>query len=350
MELRYRLLGRSGLRVSELCLGTMSFGEQWGFGADKATSHQVLDEFAEAGGNFLDTANKYHGGETEEIVGEWLEGKRDRMVVATKYTLAMDHADLNSAGNQRKNMVRSVEDSLRRLRTDYIDLYWVHAWDELTPLEETMRGLDDLVRAGKVLYVGVSDFPAWTVSAANVLAELRGWTPFVGVQIEYSLLERTVERELLPMAEHFDMSVLAWAPLSAGVLTGKYTRGEGEVDSLRRSGNERRGRLSERSLAVAKTVDEVADELGASSAQVALAWVQAQGYRYLPIVGARKVSQIRDSLGAAKVAFEAAHLEKLHEVSAVDLGFPTRFLESDSVMDLIRSEQRGRLDPRPKRG
>ncbi|MCA9707587.1 MAG: aldo/keto reductase [Myxococcales bacterium] len=256
MTLRYRMLGSTGLRVSELCLGTMSFGDDWGFGADEAESHRVLDAFADAGGNFLDTANKYHNGHTEEIVGRWLEGKRHRQVVATKYTLAMDHTDPNAAGNGRKNLVRSVEDSLRRLRTDYIDLLWVHAWDDLTPWQETMRGLDDLVRSGKVLYVGVSDTPAWVVAASNVAAELRGWTAYCGLQIEYSLLERTVERELLPMAEHFGMSVLAWAPLGGGVLTGKYTRGDGQAtDSKRSQGNAARGRTSDRNLAIARKVE-----------------------------------------------------------------------------------------------
>jgi len=344
--LRYRLLGKSGLRVSEICLGTMSFGDQWGFGADEATSHQVLDAYAEAGGNFLDTANKYHGGQTEEIVGKWLPGKRDRTVLATKYTLAMDHADPNSAGNQRKNMVLAVEQSLKRLGTDYIDLLWVHAWDEWTPYEETMRALDDLVRAGKILYVGVSDTPAWVVSASNVAAELRGWSAYVGLQIEYSLLERTVERDLLPMADHFAMSVVAWAPLGAGVLTGKYTRGGGDVDSLRKGANESRGRTSEKSLAIAKAVDEVADELGASSAQVAVAWVKAQGYRYIPIVGARKVSQITDTMGAGAITLTDEHLTKLHEVSKVSLGFPGQFLQSDGVMDLVRGEVRTRIDGR----
>lgn len=344
--LRYRLLGKSGLRVSEICLGTMSFGDQWGFGADEATSHQVLDAYAEAGGNFLDTANKYHGGQTEEIVGRWLPGKRDRMVVATKYTLAMDHADPNSSGNQRKNMVLAVEQSLQRLDTDYIDLLWVHAWDEWTPYEETMRALDDLVRAGKILYVGVSDTPAWVVSASNVAAELRGWSAYVGLQIEYSLLERTVERDLLPMADHFGMSVVAWAPLGAGVLTGKYTRGGGDVDSLRKQSNESRGRTSERSLAIAKAVDDVADELGVTSAQVAVAWVKAQGYRYIPIVGARKVSQITDTMGASAVTLTDEHLTKLHEVSKIDLGFPGAFLQSDGVMDLVRGEVRTRIDGR----
>ncbi|MCB9592323.1 MAG: aldo/keto reductase [Sandaracinaceae bacterium] len=345
--MRYRLLGKSGLRVSEICLGTMSFGQQWGFGADEATSHRVLDAYAEAGGNFLDTANKYHGGETEAIVGTWLERVgRDRQVVATKYTLAMDHTDPNSAGNQRKNLVRSVEASLKRLRTDYIDLLWVHAWDDYTPYEETMRGLDDLVRSGKVLYVGVSDTPAWIVSAANVAAELRGWTPFVGLQIEYSLLERTVERELLPMADHFGLSVVGWAPLGAGVLTGKYTRADGG-DSLRKGANESRGRTSESALAIARAVDEVADELGVTSAQVAVAWVRARGYGFIPIVGARKVEQITDSLGAAEVTLGEAHLAKLDAVSAVPAHFPQKFLASSSVMDLVRGEIRTRIDGRP---
>ncbi|MCB9640953.1 MAG: aldo/keto reductase [Myxococcales bacterium] len=344
--LRYRLLGKTGLRVSEICLGTMSFGQQWGFGADEATSHQVLDAYAAKGGNFLDTANKYHGGETEEIVGRWLTGKRDRMVVATKYTLAMDHEDPNSAGNHRKNMVLSVEQSLKRLQTDYIDLLWVHAWDDYTPYEETMRALDDLVRSGKVLYIGVSDTPAWVVSASNVLADLRGWTSFVGLQIEYSLLERTPERDLLPMAEHFGLSVVAWAPLGGGVLTGKYTRNEKPADSLRAAGNESRGRTSERNMMIAKAVDAVADELGVSSAQVANAWVQAQGYRYIPIVGARKVEQIEDSLGSALVKLSPEQLQKLDEVSKISLGFPHDFLASDGVRNLVRSEMRGRIDGR----
>lgn len=349
MTLRYRLLGKSGLRVSEICLGTMSFGDHWGFGADEATSHRILDAYAEAGGNFLDTANKYHGGQTEEIVGSWLERSgRERQVVATKYTLSMDPADPNMAGNHRKNMVRSVEASLRRLRTDYIDLLWVHAWDDYTPFEETMRGLDDLVRAGKVLYVGVSDAPAWIVSASNVAADLRGWSPFVGLQIEYSLLERTVERDLIPMARYFGLTVVGWAPLAAGVLTGKYTRGEGG-DSRRKGGNEQRGRTNERSLAIARAVDTVADELGVSSAKVAVAWVKAQGYGFIPIVGARKVEQLTDTLGGADVELSEAHLATLHEVSRVEMGFPTQFLTAPGVLDLVRGEIRTRIDGRPAR-
>ncbi|PRQ08222.1 aldo/keto reductase [Enhygromyxa salina] len=349
-NLRFRLLGRSGLRVSEICLGTMSFGEQWGFGADEATSHQVLDAYADAGGNFLDTANKYHGGETEQIVGSWLAqlpGRRDRTVLATKYTLSMDSADPNASGNHRKSLHRAVDDSLRRLGTDYIDLMWVHAWDQYTPYEETLRALDDLVRAGKILYIGISDTPAWVVSASNTLAELRGWTSFIALQIEYSLLQRTPERDLLPMAEQFGLSILAWAPLGGGVLTGKYTRETGSADSLRKQGNVSRGRTSDRALEIARTVDAIADELGASSAQVAAAWVSAQGYRYIPIVGARKLSQIEDSLGAASLELSAEQLATLAEVSKVRLGFPHDFLGADAVLDLVRGELRGRIDGRP---
>jgi aryl-alcohol dehydrogenase-like predicted oxidoreductase len=344
--LRYRMLGNSGLRVSEICLGTMSFGDAWGFGADAETSHAVLDAYEAAGGNFIDTANKYHGGQTEEICGAWLQGRRHRHVVATKYTLSMDPNDPNAAGNHRKNMVRSLEDSLRRLGTDYIDLLWVHAWDRWTPHQETMRALDDLVQSGKILYIGSSDTPAWVVSASNTLAELRGWSSYAGLQIEYSLLERTPERDLLPMADEFGLSVLAWAPLAGGVLTGKYTRGDAS-DSLRAAGNASRGRTSEVALTVARAVDEIADGLGATSAQVAVAWVRSRGYRYIPLVGARKVSQIEDCLTATQVQLEPEHLERLDEVSRVSLGFPMEFLNSDGVLDVVFGEVRTRIDGPP---
>jgi aryl-alcohol dehydrogenase-like predicted oxidoreductase len=225
--MRYKLLGPSGLRVSELCLGTMSFGDAWGFGADEKESHRILGDFAEAGGNFIDTANKYHEGQSEEIVGSFLGPGRDRWVVATKYTLAMRSGDPNAAGNSRKNLRTSVEASLRRLRTDYLDVLWVHAWDYTTPVEEVMRGLDDLVQAGKVHHVALSGAPAWIASQANTLAALRGWNPFVALQMEYSLLERTAERELLPVAEAFGLSVTAWASMAAGILQdpgGQQTR------------------------------------------------------------------------------------------------------------------------------
>lgn len=341
--MRYQILGNTGLRVSELCLGTMSFGDKWGFGADEKTSHQVLDAYRAGGGNFLDTANKYHNGQTEEILGRWLEAKRHEMVVATKYTLAMNQDDPNTAGSHRKNLIRSVDESLKRLRTDYIDLLWVHAWDAMTPFEETMRALDDIVRSGKVLYVGMSDAPAWIMSASQVTAELRAWSKLAGIQVEYSLLERSGERDLLPMAEHFGLSFLAWGPLSAGVLTGKHTRGK-EVDSLRTGANELRGRLTERSLNIARAVDAVADEIGASSAQVALAWVRAQGKKNIPIVGARKVSQIEDTMAAGAISLDETAMSALNEASSISLGFPHAFLGEEHVLDMVYSNRRSRID------
>jgi aryl-alcohol dehydrogenase-like predicted oxidoreductase len=324
--MRYKLLGPSGLRVSELCLGTMSFGEAWGFGADEKESHRILDAFAEAGGNFIDTANAYHEGQSEEIVGSFLGPGRDRWVVATKYTLAMRSGDPNAAGNARKNLRASVQASLRRLRTDYLDLLWVHAWDYTTAVEEVMRGLDDLVRAGTVLHVALSDAPAWIASQANTLAALRGWNPFVALQMEYSLIERTAERELLPVAEAFGLTVCAWAPLGAGILTGKYTRGPSTTpqDSRRAAANQ--ARLTDRNLRIAREVDRVADELGVTSAQVASAWVRQRSRRLIPIVGVRTLDQLHDVLGGLDVECSAEQLARLDEASRIELGFPYELL------------------------
>ena len=219
--MRYKLFGRSGLRVSELALGTMTFGEAWGWGASKEESRLMFDAYAEAGGNFIDTANRYTDGTAETFVGDFIAADRDHFVVATKYTLWDRRNDPSFSGNHRKNMMRSLEASLRRLQTDHVDLLWVHAWDFTTPVDEVMRGLDDLVAAGKVHYVGVSDTPAWIVAQANTLAELRGWSRFVGLQIRYSLADRAAERDLLPMARAFDLEVTPWSILGARVLTGK---------------------------------------------------------------------------------------------------------------------------------
>src|SRR6266446_2112353 len=227
--MNYRLLSNSGLRVSEAALGTMTFGEDWGWGSAKDEARRVYDAFREAGGNFIDTANFYTNGTSESFLGEFMEGHRQSLVMATKYSLANPGTDPNAAGNHRKNMVQAVEASLKRLQTDYIDLYWVHIWDQITPVEEVMRALDDLVRQGKVLYVGISDAPAWWIAQANTLATLRAWSPFVGLQVEYSLIERTVERELVPMAKALNLGVLAWSPLAMGLLTGKY-HGEGKAE------------------------------------------------------------------------------------------------------------------------
>lgn len=325
--MRYKLLGRSGLRVSEMCLGTMSFGEAWGFGADEKESHRILDAYAAAGGNFIDTANKYHEGESEQIVGSYLRGAdRERWVVATKYTLAMRAGDPNSAGNSRKNMRESIEASLRRLDLDYIDLLWVHAWDFVTPVEEVMRGLDDLVAAGKVCYVGLSDAPAWLAAQANATASIRGWSPFVSLQVEHNLTERTAERELLPVADAFGMAVTAWAPLAGGVLSGKYTRGPSTEpgDSKRAPANE--SRLTERNLAIARSVDQVADEMGATSAQVAIAWLHGHSPRLIPVVGARTLEQVEDVLQSVDVKLTPEHRTHLDAVSAIEPAVPYNLL------------------------
>lgn len=230
--MKYRLLGNSGLRVSEFALGTMTFGDDWGWGAAKDEAQEVYNAFRESGGNFIDTANIYTNGTSETFLGEFMKGHRESVVLGTKYTNATPGTDPNAAGNHRKSMMQSVEASLKRLQTDFIDLYWVHIWDQITPVEEIMRGLDDLVRQGKILHVGISDFPAWWIAQANTLASLRGWSAFVGLQMEYSLIERTVERELIPMAKALNLGVTAWAPLSNDVLTGKY-HGHGSSESGR---------------------------------------------------------------------------------------------------------------------
>jgi aryl-alcohol dehydrogenase-like predicted oxidoreductase len=329
------MFGKTGLRVSELCLGTMTFGEDWGWGAPRDTCARIVDLFEEAGGNFIDTANNYTAGSSESLVGELLEGRRDRFVLGTKYTVQTE-PDPNSAGNHRKSLVRSLERSLRRLRTDYVDIFWVHARDTLTPVEEVMRALDDQVRAGKVLYVGVSDWPAWEIAQATTLASLRGWSPFVGLQIEYSLLERTVERELLPMARGLDMGVTAWSPLATGRLTGKYLAGADHPDAAgARLTVMGRDGFDERGDAIVREVVAVAEEMGASPAQVAFAWLRSRPGAVVPIVGARKEDQFNDNLASVDVTLDAATRERLDRASAIELGFPHDFLRGEPMPKAI---------------
>ncbi|MGO9600667.1 MAG: aldo/keto reductase [Isosphaeraceae bacterium] len=343
--MRYRLLGKSGLRVSELCLGTMTFGEDWGWGSSKDESRQILDAFFEAGGNFIDTANMYTNGSSEKLLGEFLEGRRDAAVLATKYTNAMPGADPNAAGNHRKSMMHAVEASLKRLRTDYIDLYWMHIWDRITPLDEVMRGFDDLVRQGKILYAGVSDMAAWAVARANTLAELRGWTPFVGLQIEYSLIERTVERELIPMAEALGLGVTAWSPLAGGLLSGKYADGKAETDA-RMNSEMMKGfsRADERTRAIVAEVQAVARQLGKPPAQVALGWLRHRPIPVIPIVGARRLAQFQDNLSCLDLKLDASQLERLDSVSQIEPGFPHEFYTRDLVKDLVYGGLRDKLD------
>lgn len=319
--MKYTTFGRSGLRVSDAFLGTMGFGEDWGWGASAEECRKIFTAYAEAGGNVIDTANRYTEGSSERIVGELLGGERDHFVVATKYTLSMDGRDPNASGNHRKNLRQSVEQSLRRLGTDYIDLLWVHIWDPNTPVEETVRALDDVVRSGKVLYIGISDAPAWVVAQANTLAELRGWTAFTGVQLSYSLLQRDIERELIPMAGSLELSVAAWAPLARGVLSGKFTRGDaGEGSRIKRAD------VPERHLEIARAVDAVADDLGVTSSQLALAWTRAHHNWVHPIIGARTLDQLTDSLAGVELELPEDAVQRLDQASAFDLGFPQDFI------------------------
>jgi aryl-alcohol dehydrogenase-like predicted oxidoreductase len=327
--MRYKLLGKSGLRVSELCLGAMTFGEEWGWGASKEESRRIFEAFAEAGGNFIDTANYYTNGTSERYVGEFAGSERERFVIATKYTLNMRPDDPNGGGNQRKNLVQSLEASLGRLGTDYIDLYWVHAWDPMTPVDELMRALDDAVRAGKILYAGISDTPAWVVAQANTLAEWKDWTPFVGLQIPYSLIERTPERDLLPMAEALDLAVTPWGTLGGGVLTGKYKAGKDRPPDTRFATAAQWGDafLTERNLRIAGEVAEVARETGRSASQVSIAWVrQHRRGVTIPIIGATKVSQLRDNVGSLEVVLAPEQMKRMDEASRIELGFPLDFL------------------------
>ncbi|MFE7068825.1 aldo/keto reductase [Streptomyces sp. NPDC057620] len=332
--MRYTLLGRSGIRVSEFALGTMTFGEDWGWGAASETSARLLDIYADAGGNFIDTANVYTGGSSESIVGRALKGRRDRFVLSTKYTAQTVPGDLNTAGNHRKNLVTSLEASLRRLDTDHVDVLWVHARDTLTPLPELMRALDDQVRAGKVLHVGVSDWSAWEIAQANTLAELRGWSPFVGVQLRYNLLARSVESELTPMAQAHDLAVVAWGPLAEGRLTGKYLGGsEGR---LTRGGWDFSG---ERGDHIVREVVAVADAGGWTPAQVAFAWLRSRPGTVVPLLGATSEEQLTTNLAAVDVVLDDDALSRLDEISVPELGFPHDVMAGEDMIGLVYGDR-----------
>lgn len=338
--MRLKLLGNSGLRVSELCLGTMTFGEDWGWGADPATCRTIFERFVEAGGTFIDTSNNYTNGSSERIVGELIADARDRYVVATKYTLRLANGDARNAnlgGNSRKSMVRSVEASLRRLGTDYIDLLYLHMWDETTPVDEVLRAADDLIRAGKVLYFAFSDTPAWVVSYAVARAEAMGWSRPIAMQVPYSLISRDPERDILPMARALDITVLAWGVIEHGILSGKYSR---PSDEPRRDSE-----VSPRMLAMGEAVAQVAAEAGCTPAQAAIAWVLRQP-GVIPIIGARREAQIIDNLGALQVQLSDAQIAALSGLAEFNLGFPLRFLRSDHVRGLIFGDTFAKLDNR----
>ena len=334
--MRYKLLGRSGLRVSELCLGTMTFGEDWGWGASKDESRKMFNTFAEAGGNFIDTANNYTNGTSEKLVGEFIASDRDRFVVATKYTLSERPEDPNFGGNHRKNMFRSIEGSLKRLNTDHVDLLWLHMWDGVTPVEEVMRALDDLVRAGKVLYIGISDTPAWVVSQANAIAELRGWSRFVAYQGEYSLASRAPERDIMPMTHALEMAFTPWGILEGGEMTGKYNA---PSDEPKRSKD-----TSPRVKTLAAELMSLAEEIGRTPSQIAINWVRQQPYLVLPILGARSEKHLRDNMGCLDFELTDEQMTRLSNASPIDLGFPHSFLGSDHVRGLIFGKTFAQID------
>lgn len=333
--MKYKLLGHSGVRVSELCLGTMTFGDDWGWGASKEVSQQIFDTYVQAGGNFIDTSCNYTDGTSEKFIGEFVRGQRERFVIATKYSLTQRKNDPNGGGNSRKNMVQTVEDSLKRLQTDYLDLLYLHMWDYTTPVEEVLRGFDDLVRQGKVLYVAFSDTPAWVISRAVTMADLRGWARPVAVQIPYSLASRDVEREVLTMARNLDLAILPWGLIGGGVLTGKYNNGSTEP--------RRYDSASDRAKNIAAEVGKIASEMGRSPAQVAINWVRQQPGTIIPILGARTLAQIEDNLRVLEFSLTDEQMQSLSALAGFNRGFPDNFLEDDEVHGLIFGETYDRV-------
>ena len=330
-----RILGPSGLRVSRLCLGTATFGNR-DWGCDESESRKILDRFLDAGGNFVDCANKYADGESEVVLGRLLRDRRDRIVVGTKYTGTLDDTDPNSSGNHRKSLVRSLERSLRNLQTDHLDILWVHAWDGVTPIDVLMRALDDQVRAGKVLSVGISNAPAWMVAYAQAIASMHGWSPFVAVQNEYNLIERGAERELLPMTSYLGLGYLAWAPFAQGRLTGKYS---GESADRRRLSPEE-VQMSDAQHAVVSATLAVAKAMDAPATAVALGWILRQQPQIIPVIGARSVEQLQANLRCLEIDLPDAQMDRLNSVSAIDKGSPTTFMRSEPGRDFMWGRSR----------
>ncbi|MDJ0929470.1 MAG: aldo/keto reductase [Gammaproteobacteria bacterium] len=342
--MQYLELGRSGLRISELCLGAMTFGEEMGIGAPVDECRRVYESFLEAGGNFIDTANIYNRGTSESILGEFIGSERDRLVLASKYSLSTNPADPNAGGNHRKNLQQALDASLRRLQTDYLDIYWVHGWDRSTPLAEMMRALDDQVRAGKILHVGISNAPAWVVSAANVLAAERNMTPFCTLQLHYNLVERSIEEDFLDLALAQDMLVTAWSPLAGGLLTGKFNR---DSDPDARAGSRLESTpmgarvITDHRIDVAEQLTAVAADLDCSPAQLALAWLRQRGEgRVVPIIGARNAAQLADNLGAVQLELPAETIAQLDELTAPEWRYPRTLLDGEFFQQMMFGAQR----------
>jgi aryl-alcohol dehydrogenase-like predicted oxidoreductase len=329
----YVTLGRSGLRVSPLCLGAMTFGEDWGWGSSVAESQRVMDRYIELGGNFIDTANFYTHGHSEKIIGDHIgkdRAKREQIVIATKFFGTMRPGDPNAGGAGRKNIIWACEESLRRLQTDYIDLYWMHAWDYHTPIEETMRALDDLISAGKIRHIGFSDTPAWKVAQAQLLAQFKNWAPVIALQIEYSLLERTIEGELVPLAQEFGLGITPWSPLKSGALSGKYRRdnkGQQQTGGRSWAGT----MLDEHGYDVVDALVQIAEEVGSTPARVAVNWVCRQPGITSPIIGARTIEQLEDNLAGLDVNLSAEQVQRLTDLTTPKLNFPAPFLKTSAA-------------------
>lgn len=341
--MRYKLFGKhTGLRVSELVLGAGNFGTRWGHGAEPDEARRILDAYADAGGNFIDTANGYQFGQSEEILGDLLAGRREDFVLATKFAMRTDDSSgILVTGNSRRAMVASVEASLKRLKTDRIDLYWVHVSDGVTPVEEIVRGFDDLVRAGKILYAGLSDFPAWRVARAATIAELRGAAPIAGLQVEHSLVERSTEQELLPAGQGLGLGVVAWSPLGGGMLTGKYRRGEkGRAEGF--GGKVFQAENSPQRTAILDEVIAVAQEAGVTPSEIALAWVAAKGP--FPIIGPRTLAQLENNLAALNVTLSSEQMARLDAVSAVPFGFPYTVINDEPTRQLYTGGKAAQFD------
>ncbi|MDJ0729651.1 MAG: aldo/keto reductase [Crocosphaera sp.] len=324
--MKYKLLGRSGLRVSELCLGCGTFGTQWGpLGSDKEESRKIFETFVAAGGNFIDTSNRYQEGQSEEFLGDFIHPERDRLVMASKYSLfdgGSNFDDPNNSGNHRKNLFRSIESSLKRLKTDYIDLLWVHIYDYTTPVDEILRALNDLIQQGKVLYIGASNFPAWWLAQANTMADFQGWNPFIATQLEWSMVERSCEPEFLPMADALDIGLVCWSALAGGLVTGKYNRGELKSDQLYRlsehvdpNQNLFWNKVTQRNLAIMDEVVKIADAIGKPPAQVCLRWLMQKPIVAIPIFSARTVAQAKEDLGACDFTLTEEQMQDLDRVS-----------------------------------
>jgi len=323
----YVTLGRSGLKVSPLCLGTMTFGEDWGWGSSESTAHEIFDAYIEKGGNFIDTADGYTNGKSEELNGKFIKSSkmRDKLIVATKFTFNAEPGNPNAGGNGRKNIYRALEGSLKRLDTDYIDLYWLHTWDMVTPAEEVLLTLNDLVREGKIRYFGLSDVPAWYLAKMQTLAEVHSLHRISALQLEYSLIERNIEREHIPAAQEFGLGICPWSPLASGLLTGKYKRDFNGGDSKDRlsvvkdKGHAGFDKLfKERNWKVVDAVTEVAKTIGKTPAQVALNWVVTRPGVTSTIIGATKMNQLNDNFASIEFELPAEALEKLDQASGLD--------------------------------